>query len=116
MDGIRVDEFESMTRAELDALRVAVAEVALEHLPECRMIRDVAERACVLAHLAADALAVVDDNCVVLITGDGFDRTYLHAGRFLTLKAHHWNSYSGFFVFEHMDIGVLRIEFTVVAE
>ena len=79
MDGIRVDEFESVTRAELNALRVAVAEVALEHLPERRMIRDVAERASVLAHLAADAFLIIDDYGVVLIACNGLYRTYLHA-------------------------------------
>ena len=40
---------------------------------------DDAERAGILTHLAADALLVVDDNCVVFIAGDGFYRTYLHA-------------------------------------
>ena len=79
MDRIGVDELESVARAEPDAFRIAVAEVAFEHLSESRMIRDVAERTSVLAHLASYALVVIDDNSIVLIAGDGFYRTYLHA-------------------------------------
>lgn len=79
MDGIGVDKLQSVSRAILYALRIAVAEVALEYLADKRMIRNVAERAGILAHLAADALAVIDDYRIVLIAGDGLYRADLHA-------------------------------------
>ena len=79
MDRVSIDKLESMARAELYAFRIAVAQVALEYLLESRMIRDVSERASILAHLAADALVVIDYNCVVLVACDGFYRAYLHA-------------------------------------
>ena len=79
MDGIRVYELEGMTRAELDTLRISVAEVALEYLLESRVIRDVAERASVLAHLAADTLVVVDNDRIVCVACDGLYRADLHA-------------------------------------
>lgn len=79
MDGICVCEFQRVTRTEFNTLRISVAEIALKYLLKSRMIRDVAERACVLAHLAAYALVVVDDNSVVVIASDGFNRTYFHA-------------------------------------
>ena len=116
MDSVGIDKFESVTRAELYALRIAVAEVAFEYLPESRMIRNVAERTCVLAHLAPDAFVVVHYYRAVLIAADGFYRAYLHAGRLFTLQAHHRNGYSCFLILENMYIGILRVEFTVVAE
>lgn len=116
MDRVSIDKLESMARAELYAFRIAVAQVALEYLLKSRMIRDVAERACVLAHLAADALVVIDDNCIELVAGDGFNRAYLHAGRLFALQAHHRNGYSGFLILEYMYIGILRVELTIVAE
>ena len=116
MDRVSVDEFEGMTRTVLYALRIAVAEVALEYLPESRVIRNVAERAGILAHLAADTFAVIDDYRVVFIAGDGLYRADLHAGRFLALQAHHRNGNSRLLILEHMHIGILRIEFPVMTE
>lgn len=79
MDGVGVDKLQRVSRAVLYALRIAVAEVALEHLADKRMIRNVAERAGILAHLAADALAVIDNYRTMLVAGDGLHRADLHA-------------------------------------
>ena len=116
MDRIRINEFECVARAEFYALRITVAQVALKYLFKRRMVRDVAKRACVLAHLASYALAVVDDNSIVVVACDGLYRAYLHAGRLLALQTHHRNGYSCFLILKHMNIGILRVEFSVVAK
>ena len=44
------------------------------------------------------------------------NRTDLHAGRILTLQAHHRNGDCGFFILENMHVGKLRIKFAEVSE
>lgn len=116
MDRVCVHKLQCVSGTVLDTLRISAAEVALEDSAYHRVVRDIAERTCIGAHLTADTFVVVDDDRIVLIPGDRTDRTYLHAGRIVALQAHHRDGDSCLLILEYMNIGKLRIEFAEMAE